>query len=355
MSELRTQGVSVVMPVYNGERFLEETIESVLAQTHRYFEFLILDDGSTDGTDAIVARFKDSRIKLVRNPRNLGLTSTLNRGLSLAHFELIARHDADDISHPERLAKQIGFFIEHPEVVLVGTQAEIVDEQGRPQGQLFDRAQTHESIVWDLLFDNGFTHSSVMFKKSVILNELGGYDESVTYCQDYHLWSEVARCHRVANLPDRLVSYRIHPYSRMSDTMYDAMISENQSIVKKNLEALLGRDSITQEDVEAVVGVRLAFEARFLPRTIEIIERSILRYGSQLNKESLGWDFQETIARRYVRVAYKTWLTAPFLVFRVLWFSIWRYPVIKVCSRWFENLVSAITRHRLSQITMRES
>ena len=133
------------------------------------------------------------------------------------------------------------------------------------------------------------------------------------------------------------------------------MISENQSIVKKNLEALLGRDSITQEDVEAVVGVRLAFETRFLPRTLEIIQRSILRYGSQLNKESLGWDFQETIARRYVRVAYKTWLDAPFLVFRVLWLSIWRYPVIKVCSRWFENLVSAITRHRLSQITMRES
>ena len=94
------------MPVYNGERFLEEAIESILTQTHSHLEFLILNDGSTDGTDAVIARFQDSRIKLVNNPRNLGLTAALNQGLRLAHFEFVARHDADDISYPERLAKQ---------------------------------------------------------------------------------------------------------------------------------------------------------------------------------------------------------------------------------------------------------
>ena len=81
-----------------------------------------------------------------------------------------------------------------------------------------------------------------MFKKSVILNELGGYDESIMYCQDYYLWSEVARRYRVANLPDCLVNYRIHPYSRMSDTMYDAMIRENLGIARKNFDTLLGTD-----------------------------------------------------------------------------------------------------------------
>ena len=343
------QGVSVVMPVHNGERFLKKAIESVLAQTYGHFEFLILNDGSTDGTDAVVARFQDSRIKLVHNPRNLGLTATLNRGLRLANFELIARHDADDISHPTRLAKQIDYFTEHPEVVLVGTQAEIVDEEGRSQGQLFDRALTHESIVWDLLFDNSFTHSSVMFKKSIILDKLGGYNETVRYCQDYHLCSEVARSYKVANLPDRLVSYRVHPYSRMSDTMYDAMISENRSIVRKNLETLLGPDSLTDEEVEAVIRVRLAFEARFLPQMLKMIERTILHYCSLLNEKDLTWDFQETVARRYVRVAYKTWLVTPPFVVGVLWSSMWRYPVIKVATRWILDFISTVLRQSLSR------
>src|SRR5688500_4585887 len=130
--------VSVILPAYNAEPFLEESIKSILAQTHSNLEVIIINDGSTDGTFATMQRMAaaDPRVKVVDNGKNLGLIATLNKGLDLATGDFIARQDGDDISHPQRFEKQLQFFQSHEEVGLVGSAMEIIDEQGEP-GELY--------------------------------------------------------------------------------------------------------------------------------------------------------------------------------------------------------------------------
>ena len=204
--------VTVLMPVYNAGHYLREAVESILAQTFGDFEFLIINDGSTDGSRKIVTSYTDPRIRLVDNERNLGLTPTLNRGLFLAHGDLIARQDPDDMSHPRRLEQQVRFLQDHPEVALLGTQGRVIDQEGNYLGPL-DRSQEHISIQWFHLFDNSFIHTAVMFRKRVIWGELGGYDEAFSSSQDYDLFSKVLLSYCVSNLADRLVDYRVHSLS----------------------------------------------------------------------------------------------------------------------------------------------
>lgn len=203
--------VTVLMSVYNGRRFVAEAIESVLRQTWTDFEFLIVNDGSADGTPEVINSFRDSRIRLLNNPVNVGLTKSLNRGLAAARGALVARQDADDISHPERLAAQVGFMRSNPDVALVGTQVRVLDERGRvsrPPG--WERASGGAAIRFQLMFDNAFVHTSVLFRREVVWGRLGGYDESFVTGQDFDLWSRVAARYEVRNLARRLVDYRFH-------------------------------------------------------------------------------------------------------------------------------------------------
>src|SRR4029079_12299348 len=127
--------VTVLMSVYNGERFIEATVRSVLGQTFSEFEFLIVNDGSTDRTRELVASYNDPRVRLVDNNGNIGQTRSLNRGLRMAAGELIARQDSDDVSEPERLRKQVNFMDSHPEVALLGTWYTKIDERGLRMGE----------------------------------------------------------------------------------------------------------------------------------------------------------------------------------------------------------------------------
>jgi len=203
--------VTVLMAVYNGERFLRESVESILNQTFRDFEFLIINDGSTDGTRNILRSYDDPRIRVVDNEQNIGLTRSLNRGLAFARGEYIARQDADDRSHQFRLEKQVVFMEANPEVVLLGTQARFVNEFGIPARLLYShRPVTKLGIQWRLMIDSAFVHSSVMFRRKVIWNELHGYNEFFAARQDAELWSRVTVDHKVQNLPETLVDLRMH-------------------------------------------------------------------------------------------------------------------------------------------------
>jgi len=205
------------MSVYNGRRYLREAIESVLRQTFGDFEFLILDDGSSDGSQDIILSYRDPRIRLVANTTNIGLTKSLNRGLARALAPLIARQDADDVSYPNRLEKQVEIMDRHPDVVLVGAQARTIDSGGSPvRGTPWPRAVTDLGMRWQLIFESPFVHTSVMFRREVVWGELGGYDEEFVTSQDYELWSRVARRYRIGNLPDCLVDFRVHPESASS-------------------------------------------------------------------------------------------------------------------------------------------
>lgn len=201
--------ITVLMTVFNAGRFLDPSIRSITGQAFRNFEFVIVDDASTDGSVAVVEEWarQDARIRLIRNETNKGQTPCLNQGLRLARGKWIARQDADDLSHPVRLAEQYQFLIIHPEVALLGTNGRIIDEQDRLAG-LLDAPLTQQAIEWTSPFLNPFMHTSVIFRTDIIRDEFGGYDESYRIAQDYDLWTRVLARHQTANLPQRLVGYR---------------------------------------------------------------------------------------------------------------------------------------------------
>ena len=161
---------------------------SILKQSFSDFELLIIDDGSTDQTADVVRQFSDRRIQFMAAGQRLGLPGALNLGLENASGDLVARHDHDDISHPLRLEQQVAYLEANPDIALVGSRAWLIDEEGKRIGRL-DRCLDEVSIRWYQLLDNPFVHSSVMFRRSVVWDELGGYDVSLPSSEDYELWS----------------------------------------------------------------------------------------------------------------------------------------------------------------------
>lgn len=198
--------LTVLMSVCNGERYVSEAITSILNQTFSGFEFIIIDDGSTDRTPEILRSNDDPRIRVIRNDRNIGLTKSLNIGLEHARGELIARMDADDVSLPERLEKQMRFMESHPGFALVGSSAELIDENHRQIGK---RCVKQYPGYSDLLLSNQFIHGSVLMRKTV-LDEVGKYDEDIRYAQDYDLWLRISKDHKMVNLPGCLYRLRLH-------------------------------------------------------------------------------------------------------------------------------------------------
>lgn len=204
---MRSPRVSVIMSVYNGEQYLTEAIDSILNQTFTDFEFIIINDGSTDGTADILRSYEDPRLRIVEQ-ENIGLTRSLNRGILLAQGEYIARMDDDDLSLPERLDRQVAFLNAHPEVGILGTACRIVDEVSTQEWEMHPPLSDGQ-IRQRLIRGNPFIHSSVMMRKS-ILQAVGGYNEAYPYIQDYELWVRLAAHTRLANLPDVLHVRRFH-------------------------------------------------------------------------------------------------------------------------------------------------
>lgn len=205
--------ISVAMSVYNAERFLVPAIESVLAQDFADFEFLILDDGSTDGTAAIVDRFAqhDPRIRAITR-ENRGLVASLNELIAAAQAPIIARMDADDICRPDRFGKQMRFLAENPDYGVVGSWTEDIDANGKPYhitGK--DHPPTYEAFLeaiehgWPLL-----CHPAAMLRRTVV-EAVGGYHGAFRHCEDYDLWLRLASVTRLASIPERLLRYRHYP------------------------------------------------------------------------------------------------------------------------------------------------
>lgn len=200
----------MLLPVYNGERYLQSALDSVLVQTFRDFELIAVDDGSTDGSLAVLLRCRDSRLRVLCNARNQGVIASLNRGLVEARGEYVARVDADDPSHPERFAKQVDFLDRNPDVVLIGARHRAVDDRGRVIDVEPDaRPTAHDEIFPTLLAKNVFVHSAVMFRRAAVV-AAGGYDPRAQHAEDYDLWLRLSERHRVANLPEILVDWRVH-------------------------------------------------------------------------------------------------------------------------------------------------
>jgi glycosyltransferase involved in cell wall biosynthesis len=199
--------ISVLMPVYNGGDYLRPAIESILNQSFRDYEFLIIDDGSTDSSRAIADSFIDPRIRRINNGRNLGLIATLNHGIELARGVYIARMDCDDISFPERFARQVAFLDAHPEVTVCGTAYERSSENTT----IIVKPPTEDRLIrFFLIFDAVFAHNTIMLRRDLLENNNLRYDAAFPYAEDYHLWVRCSRHTRLANLPEVLLHYRYH-------------------------------------------------------------------------------------------------------------------------------------------------
>lgn len=200
--------VTVAMPVYNGERFIKESIKSVLNQTFKDFELLIIDDGSTDTTSEIINAFPDKRIRYIRNPKNTGLGNVRNQAVKEARGEYIAWNDADDISVSTRLNKQVSFLDKHPDFGLLGAWVEIIDEKSKPAGIEWKDNITAEEMPIALLFHNRFAQSSVVLRKSVL--PLEPYRQEYAPTEDYDLWLRLVGKNKAKNFPEILLEYREH-------------------------------------------------------------------------------------------------------------------------------------------------
>lgn len=202
--------ISILMSVYNGDVFVTEAVESILGQTFTDFEYIIIDDASTDKTSEILAQYaaQDPRIRIFKNEKNMGLTASLNLGLVHAKGKYIARMDSDDLSLRERLMTQYWFMEEHPPVVAVGSAVVVIDEQGRQLGEK-SLAISTEEIKSKMLFNNQFIHST-LFLKADVLKESGGYNETFKKSQDYELMLRLSSRYPVVNLKEKLLQFRLH-------------------------------------------------------------------------------------------------------------------------------------------------
>ncbi len=217
MTDQRKPLVSVVMPVYNTEKYLAEAIESILAQTLTDFEFIIVDDGSSDGSPAISRSYaeRDSRIRLIELPDNLGDGPARGAGLAAAGGEYVAWQDSDDISPPDRLDKQARFLQSNPAVGAVGVHAHVASEDMQPMHDRVPPVRHAEIILNHFVgdFSEAYVHAALMTRRKLLL-EAGGYDFSLAYCSDCDLMTRLLGRTKFANIPEYLYIHRRRPGQR---------------------------------------------------------------------------------------------------------------------------------------------
>jgi glycosyltransferase involved in cell wall biosynthesis len=235
--------ITVLMPVYNGEKYLSEAIESILNQTYKSFEFLIINDGSTDKSEEIILSYNDSRIKLVTQ-ENRGISNALNTGLKYASGKYIVRMDADDISHPERIEKQYTFMKNNPEYILLGSDVNYMTENLDFIFHYSAPEYEHNKIEKMVRRYCPFIHSSVIYQKDIVL-EIGGYSESAYAFEDHFLWSKIINKGKTGNLRDTLVDVRLNVSSVSIDFKdYDKKYLETKEKVLR-----LGKITVSDADI----------------------------------------------------------------------------------------------------------
>lgn len=228
--------VTVLMPAFNAAAYINDAIESILAQSYIYFEFLIIDDGSTDETTDIIQSFSDPRIRLIIHDRNKGLKYTLNEGIELSSNELIARMDADDISHPWRIEKQASYMLAHPECALVDSWVKVMDKN---KNYINTEGSYSAYTYYTLTFECCIFHSAVLYRKSCV-QSVGGYQ--LEYAEDYDLFWRLSRIWKIHTIEEPLLWYRRHDQNLntvVKKTEYDAF---SQCLWKQNILYFTGKD-----------------------------------------------------------------------------------------------------------------
>lgn len=237
--------VSVLMPVYNGEKYLQESIDSILKQTYSDFELIIIDDGSTDNSSKIIRMNsdRDKRIVYLRNEKNSGICITLNRGLEVARGEYIVRMDCDDIAETNRIMKQVAFMDTHPEYGMAGSKIRIFGEGTTPY--IFDFDEDWRMCLANMIFATCSAHPAVIIRNKVIKEHNLYYDDRFRGIEDFYMWWQLAKFSKITNLQECLLNYRIHK-NQITQKKVDAdHFNMSQSFFEERLNFL--QITLTQE------------------------------------------------------------------------------------------------------------
>lgn len=311
---LKAPLVSVVMPVYNGEKYLKEAIDSILNQTFTDFELLLINDASTDNSEKIINSYNDSRIIYIKNEQNLGLIKTLNKGLDLAKGEFIARMDQDDISRPDRFAKQIALFESNPEIGVCGTWFTLFRENH--EDNTIQHPEYNDSIKIGLLTSCFIGHPTVMMRKKALENYR--YDVNYQAAEDFELWTRLIRVTKFYNIQESLLKYRFHN-SNISVLENSVQVINTKIITGNQLKYIDIENS--EENIE-LCRILLVASSKFLYTDNEF--RKLISFANQLEYQNLQkklYDkkkFHEIINRRLIEIFNKTvdkkLSTLPFLL-----------------------------------------
>lgn len=276
------------MPVYNGEMYLQEAVESILGQTFQDFELLVINDGSADNTAVLLEGYCDHRIRVVHNHGNQGLITTLNKGLELAEGRYIARMDADDSSHPARLERQFLFMEQHPEIAVCGAWLSIIEGQ-RVRSVRFPLTPDQQRC--GLLFDSTIPHPCAMLRRSTLTAHNLSYCPAAQYAEDYDLWVRLSQVGQLVCLPEELLTYRRHT-GQISQRKQD---EQRAAAGKIRLAALSGYGvKLTDEEFCAhqALGTGLGDNSR---RFWKMVDAWIVRLLTE--NQAQGWFEQELLAR----------------------------------------------------------
>lgn len=298
--------VTVVMTAYNAERFLREAIDSVLAQQFEDWELLVIDDGSTDGTAAILNSYTDPRIVRIVNEENLGQPKTRNRGLLAARGRFVAILDADDEAEPDRLGTQVAFLEARPGATMACSWVTTIDEHGRAFGE--HRTPPDPVVLgWDLAVRNGIRHPSTMMRKAPILN-LGGYDERYIVSQDYDLWTRILMAGgTILTMPNCLTRYRLSA-GHLSRTRAEEQRRNCVEISSRYLNWVLG-EPVSASLVDRLWRFKNGDPGGIEPRALQEVVGLMIRLteactrkfgpGSARRVEEHAADFLFDVAGRY--------------------------------------------------------
>jgi len=317
--------VSLLMPVYNEERYVREAIDSILGQTFADFELVLVEDGSTDDTRNILADYarRDARVVLVENGRNRGLVYSLNRGLALARGEYIARMDANDISLPWRIERQVRYMDQHPEVGVLGTNIAYINAEGclLQGGRPKDRQPLPPDVIrWMLLWRCAIYHTTVMIRK-VVLEQTGFvYDPHFRHAEDRDLWTRLAPYTTIASLPEVLLYCRIVP-TGVSRAFNKEQRAKDHATTRRELTALLGGVS-SEEALETLISVFTRYNLgvhRDFVGAAELPFQAYGRFCEQPLSQADRRHMEEDVAWRLLVIGRDAALHSPGAALQVLW------------------------------------
>jgi len=274
--------ISVIMSVFNGEKYLRDSINSILNQTYRDLEFIIINDGSTDGSIEVIQEIeeRDNRIVLI-DRENKGLIASLNECIHLAKGEYLVRMDADDISMPNRIEEQLQFMVENPDVSVLGSYVEIFGYEVK--SSIWKLPIKDQALKARLLFTVAFCHPSVMYKKE-IFNEAGFYyNKDYLNAEDYELWTRLAEKYKFSVVPKVLLKYRyvISSISRVADT---SDVNERQRVLASIYNVYLSRLAITTSSNEERLHFNLTTSERISNSTLDLFD--VISYFTKILEQN---------------------------------------------------------------------